>query len=150
MGEPAWSAYSAVVTQWDGHLQSGSRVRVPSHRVPLELTTVCRLSPFGRAALSPLSPQPQVQSGALKPRSRGFSFGRSHEENEEVGGISDRSTFIFDLFAFLADFLAAFFSAFSAIFNNLFFLGIHRSIPVRPTKPPALASGANFTSQKLR
>lgn len=86
-----------------------------------------------RGAVTPL---PQVHPA--KPRSWGFSFGRGHEENEEVGGISDRSTFILDLFAFLADFLAAFFSAFSAIFNNLFFLGIHRSIPVRPTKPPAL------------
>ena len=52
----------------------------------------------------------------------------AYEVKEEVGGVSDRSTFVLDFFAFFANFLAAFFSAFSAIFNSFFCLDIYPSI----------------------
>jgi hypothetical protein len=53
-----------------------------------------------------------------------------YEEND-VGGISERSTFA-DFFAFFAIFLAAFFSVFAAIFASFFGLTINpsASIPV--------------------
>jgi hypothetical protein len=49
-----------------------------------------------------------------------------YEEND-VGGISERSTFA-DFFAFFATFLAAFFSAFAAIFASFFGLTIVSSV----------------------
>jgi hypothetical protein len=49
-----------------------------------------------------------------------------YEEND-VGGISERSTFA-DFFAFFAIFLATFFSAFAAIFSSFFGLTIDPSV----------------------